>query len=498
MLLQQLKQIANQQPDRIALQGQNSTYTWFEMIAAVELLAEQLQSWSGHTIALYADNSPEWIIADLAAQQAAVTLLPLPSFFSQQQIEHALSQSAASAVIVDDLYQFRNIIHCEHEALEKLAFAPLSLCRLQPESEAQSQMPATTAKITFTSGSTGQPKGVCLSNEQQYRVASSLCAATQLFMPIHLCVLPLSTLLENIAGVYTPLLAGGTVVVLPLQQLGFNGASGFDIQRFLACLDQQQPHSMILLPELLMALLAAVQQGWQAPLTLSFIAVGGSKVSPQLLNAAHAANLPVYEGYGLSECSSVVSLNTPTHNKPGSAGKILDHLQVHSRDGELIVSGNAFLGYLNQPDSWNQTEIHTGDLGEVDEQGYVFINGRKKNLLISSYGRNISPEWVESELLAGPLLQQCVVFGDAQAYCIAVLVSRDASTSDAQIQQWIDQVNLKLPVYAHIQRWLKLAEPMSKQQGLITANGRPVRHAIFANFEPAITALYEDLNYAVL
>jgi long-chain acyl-CoA synthetase len=297
-------------------------------------------------------------------------------------------------------------------------------------------------------------------------------------------------LLENIAGVYAPLLAGGEVIIPTLAEVGFTGSSYLNPQVLLGLLERQQPHSIILTPQLLQLLVSAAQAGWTPPASLVFVAVGGAKVPAALLNAARAAGIPAFEGYGLSECASVVSLNVAGHDRPGSSGRPLAHLRVEIDAGEIVVRGNAMLGYAGEPASWHQEGVRTGDLGYLDEDGYLIINGRSKNLLISSYGRNISPEWVESELMADPALADCVVFGDARPYCVALVSPRDPATSDASIQRVIDDSNARLPDYARVRQWHRLEQPLLLTGGLLTENGRPRRAAILAHFNAAIESLY--------
>jgi acyl-CoA synthetase (AMP-forming)/AMP-acid ligase II len=212
--------------------------------------------------------------------------------------------------------------------------------------------------------------------------------------------------------------------------------------------------------------------------------------TPVLVQEARKLGLPVYEGYGLSECASVVSLNTPAHDLAGSAGHVLPHVQLSNANGELVVSGNTMLGYVGELQSWYPKTIATGDIGHVDGNGFVHISGRSKNLLISSYGRNIAPEWVESELLATPLLADAVVYGDAQPYCVALVSPRDPATPDALIQTVINATNMRLPDYAQVQRWHRLPAMLATNPQLLTANGRPRRAAIAAAFAGELAALY--------
>ncbi|MDQ7073053.1 MAG: AMP-binding protein, partial [Gammaproteobacteria bacterium] len=156
-------------------------------------------------------------------------------------------------------------------------------------------------------------------------------------------------------GIYAPLLSGGSVIALQ-HTLGFNGSSGFDVNKLTTTITDYQPQSMILLPELMQALLGAIKHGWQPPESLRFIALGGSKVSISLLQEAHDLGLPVFEGYGLSECGSVVSLNTPADRLLGSIGKVLKHVSVAIENNEIVVSGNTFLGYIDDVASGNKNK----------------------------------------------------------------------------------------------------------------------------------------------
>jgi long-subunit acyl-CoA synthetase (AMP-forming) len=131
---------------------------------------------------------------------------------------------------------------------------------------------------------------------------------------------------------------------------------------------------------------------------------------------------------------------------------------------EIVVSGSEFLGYVGQPDSWNAGPVRTGDIGHIDDDGFVHVSGRAKNQIITSYGRNISPEWVESELVAGPLLQQARLFGDARPYCVALLCSRDASTTDEEIDAWVNTVNKGLPDYARVLDWRRLPKSANTEE----------------------------------
>lgn len=485
-----LAKLSQESPDAIVLSGADIRYTAVELAAAVQSTAAQLNSAGVKRLALLADNSPDWVIMDLACEVAGVCIIPLPLFFSTQQLRSGIDRSGADALVTDDgkytgLLAGQNLI----AGPEKIATG-LSLYHL--EKRDQSRLPMGTAKITFTSGSTGNPKGVCLSVEQQWAVAQALHAVIDVPLPRHLCLLPLSTLLENIGGVYLPLLLGAEVVALSAEKRGLQGSSGLDAMQLADTLTSVQPSSLILVPQLLTALLKLVADDWQAPSSLRFIAVGGAKVDPTLLDRARKKGLPVYEGYGLSENSSVACLNLPGAERSGSVGKALPSADLAIRDGEVVIRGSTFLGYLGEPESWYQAELQTGDLGRVDSDGYIYIEGRKKNLLISSFGRNISPEWIEARLLSNGLIAQCIVLGDAQPYCSALILPEDQRITDSDIQAWVEVINAELPDYARVLAWHRLTQSLEQCDGLYTANGRPRRDRIAKGFSRFINSLYPD------
>lgn len=488
--LEQLLRLAvDQSPGRVVLQDSTGAVTAVELLARVQELALHLTSERYSRVGLLCENGVDWIVADLACQFARVCLVPLPTFFSEAQRSHVIDAAGIELLLQDRAHRPVGTGEVAEAATAPLP-GTVDLHPSRPGSDRFVAVPADTAKITFTSGSTGTPKGVCLSTQQCLKVAAALAQVVPVARPRHLCVLPLSTLLENIAGVYLPLLLDGSILVPTLQELGLAGSSGVDPTRFLAALDHWQPETLILVPQMLALLDAAIAGGWLPPSTLKFIAVGGGRVAPAVLARVRGAGLPVYEGYGLTECGSVVSLNVPGADRPGTSGRPLSHVSVSRQGGEITVAGNCFLGYLNDPSSWGQECVHTGDLGDLDDEGFMAVRGRSKNVIISTFGRNISPEWVESELLARAEIAQAVVFGDDRPYCTALLYAASMAVSEADLHRAITQVNAGLPDYARIQSWYRLAVPLRAETGLLTDNGRPRRTAIGKAFQNEISSLY--------
>lgn len=484
---------ATHQDDQLIAHGVEQSITAADLVERCKKLASLLIQEKINVVALHGDNSINWLIIDLACQEANICIIPLPTFFSTQQLQHVFDVAPIDAILSTQKELFFSLLPEQIIDSKNIALDDYSLCSLKHAS-VNNSLPRNTEKITFTSGSTGEPKGVCLSNDQLCKQAIALSEVTNLKKQRHLCLLPLSTLLENVAGLYMPLLSGGEVIIPSLLEIGFCGSSALGSDKFCQSISRYQPSSIVITPQLLATLISAIEKGWSLPSSLEFIAVGGSKLSRHQLDRARSLDLPVYEGYGISECASVVSLNTARDNKLGTCGKVLPHLTVAIDHDEIIVSGNTMLGYLGEPDSWNKKRFITGDLGALDEEGYLIINGRKKNVLISSYGRNISPEWVESELLSHAPIAECVVLGDAKPYCVALLSSQSSDSSNEAIQQLIDISNARLPDYARVKRWHRLSRPLSAHQSLVTENGRPRRQAIEAYYQDAIESLYISAN----
>jgi len=460
-----------------ALSSGGLTLSYKELLIAIEARMAWLESHVTGSLAIDMSNGIEWILFDLAALAADIPVVPIPSFFTDKQRDYVLRQAGVGLIVTDKPTVMT-------DATEFLAIY------FQRLKHTVIKLPRETAKITYTSGSTGQSKGVCLSTQTMIATARAISAAVNIEKPVHMNLLPLPTLLENVAGVYAPLMNGGAVYAPSNESLGFVGSRLLDARKLLQQISAYQPDSLIVVPELLMVLVSACSKGWIPPKSLQFIAVGGARVTPALLAQASRAGLPVFQGYGLSECGSVVALNRSINNKLGSIGQILDHVDCFIEDGELMIKGNNFLGYLGDESSWYPTVVATEDLVSEDNEQFLWFEGRRKNQLISSFGRNICPEWPESELLSGGTIQQAVVFGDSKPHCIAI-ISPFPSTTKQQLLATLNAVNLELPDYAQIKQVLVLDAPMTSECGLFTDNGRPNRKQILTTFSSEIEALYD-------
>jgi len=487
---------AARDPLRPALRDAEQTLSYAELVKQSITHADALASLDQPAcLALALDNCPAWVVLDIALLSAGWQHVPLPAFFSATQKQHALTDAGV-----------RWLIHAPEADADWQAMLPDSavVATWQVAGKAVSvrklsvlPRPLLAAKITYTSGTTGAPKGVCLSQAHLHTVATSL---RTLIAPgptdQHFCVLPLATLLENVAGVYTSLISGACVTVWSCQAVGFTG-SQFDIQRLYQGLLHSQATTAIVMPELCRALVTLLQGGQSAPPHLRLLAVGGAKVAPALVQQAHALGLPVYEGYGLSECGSVVTLNTPQAHRPGSIGRPLPHVQMRvDAHGECWVKGVVFSGYTDTQAGMVPAAVDaegylaTGDIGYQDDAGYWYLSGRKKNMFITSFGRNLSPEWVETTVTHSAGLLQICVFGEAKPFNVAVLVPPPAMSAE-QLAAAMQRANASLPDYAQVARWVVARQPFSPHNNQLTANGRLKRAQIAEAYAAEINTLYE-------
>lgn len=465
--------------------------------ASVAAAAALLQDGGTRVLATVMDNTAAFLALDEAALQLGLVHVPLPLFFSPEQTQHALTAAGVDTLCVPPALatgwpglDWAPAVVAD----EPLCMAGLSARTPKESAEAAAPCQPGTVKVTFTSGTTGTPKGVCLSAQNLEAVVAGLVQAmAPLGITRHLSALPYAVLLENVAGAMAARRQGATVVSLPLADVGLVGSSEFHPERLDAAVRRYQPESLILLPQMLKAwcayLLAA---GQMAPPSLKFVAVGGAPVGRHWLERARRLGIPAYEGYGLSEGASVQTLNLPGACRDGSVGRVLPQREVRvAADGEIEVRGSLFLGYLGQPPlgqgptgtGW----WPTGDIGQLDADGYLTIQGRKKHVLITGFGRNVSPEWVETALQQEPVLPQVVVVGDGEARLGAVVWAPLAAGGPAQrralraqIQAAVDRVNATLPDYARVTRWVQ-ADP-ALRSGFFTPNGRPLRPRIESFF----------------
>lgn len=454
---------AEQEGNRIALDDGGHRITYAELPAAIcdmaALIGDEVAA-SG-PIAIDLDNGINWVIADLALLKLGRPCIPLPPFFSAEQRSAALADAGAAATVTR-----RGIVVHAHPSKE---------------------LPEGTAKISYTSGSTGSPKGICLGDRHMLQTAQAIVTRIGEDMAgVHLPILPLGVLLENVAGLYATLLAGGLYLVRPSASIGLANPFAVDNDALIAAIAKGGATSLILVPEYLAGIVSRLELSGQRLAKLRLVAVGGSRVPVALIERAERVGLPVVQGYGLTECGSVVSLEAVGEHNRGTVGHPLRHVTLSfAADGEIVIDDSLYLGTIGHPRP--EGPYFTGDVGRIDAQGRVSIIGRKSSLIITSFGRNVAPEWVEEHLVAQPQIAQAMVYGDGEATLRAFIVP---SAIDADVAAGVAAANAALPAYARIDSWQPV-RPFIPADGTLTPNGRLRRAAIMER--AAVRPFFERL-----
>ncbi len=513
LLEQKIREYAIQQPNKLAIEGDDGQLDYQSLLDEIEITCSTLgfpgssdAGQSSHSFAVIMDNHPAWAVLDLCLFFNHQRSVPLPKFFSLEQLKHAITDSEVEYLILDQSEINRKLMHTlktliqSHEKIE-IAGRSLDFYRLNMptdsvvsdnnrEHDDQQQI----VKITYTSGTTDHPKGVMLSEDTLMAKVEALSRASEANANDRsICILPLSTLLENIGGLYVPLYCGASIILLSPQSTGLSGSSQIDHEKLIQVILKYRPTAFIIIPQLLLLLIKLVQSGIKLPDSLRFIAMGGAPVSRQLLELAEQLKIPVFEGYGLSEAASVVAVNNPTCHRLGSVGKILDtHAVKISDDGEILVKNQLFSGYLGQQAVNSDDFYATGDIGRLDEDGYLYVSGRIKNVINTSFGRNISPEWLEKELETIPAIAQCVVYGHGRPFLVAIVVLRDSSEQGiSNLRQALELLNSQLPDYARIKDFILAQESFTVNNELLTGTGRPRRLQIYQAYNKQLERCYD-------
>ena len=245
---------------------------------------------------------------------------------------------------------------------------------------------------------------------------------------------------------------------------------------------------------------------------------GAAPINPDILRFFDAAGVLVLEGWGMTETSTAATIATPEDFKFGTIGKPFPGVEIKiADDGEILVKGpNVFQGYYKNPEATAETIVdgwlHTGDIGEIDPDGFIKITGRKKDIIITAGGKNITPANLEAEIKQHPLVSQCVVIGDRRPYLVA-LVTLDPETSAAyakeeglpsdlaalaksekvraSIQAHLDQVNEKFARVEQVKKFEILPQDLSQEGGELTPTMKVKRNVVAEKYSGEVETLYE-------
>lgn len=416
-------------------------------------------------IAFQASNSLDYLIIEAAFFLLRRPLIIIPPFFNEEQRDFAFTDSGASWLIheepfIDDKRQRRVL----NFYISKL-------------NHSHKELPKNCSRVSFTSGSTSNPKGICLSQKMLIDSIQALqealaCQPSDRFMSF----MPYAILLEVFSGFYLALFSGASCYVL-------SGVSKpeSNSQQIYEEISRNSISITVMMPQMLSSLIEYMKaDGLNSPESLRFIGLGGAHVPGSLIEDARLLGLPVFEGYGLTEAASVSCLNTYNKNKIATVGTALSHRQVEIlEDGEIALLGDFDSSYCDGTAPFlKDGKLLTGDLGSLDENGFLSIKGRKKNIFINSHGRNISPEWLELELQKEAETIVAFAFGEGLKQPEAIVCLRENSN----LSSFLEKVNVRLPSYAQFSRIHQVPTSFFEQESYRTANGRFRRSTIEKHF----------------
>ena len=480
MISQMLEHHLNNAPDRVVIKEMDgNTHTLHALRDEVERLADKLQATFGNceglVFGIAMRSSYPWIAALLAISRLKAVLLPVPIEFSDEQIGSLLNK--ATAVFVAD-----------EAASDRMSrILPGTACidlgsDSWPEhhSPARERIEAGIFGIIHTSGTTSRPKGVKIRDEAVGILVRNVMKRVPQGPLHYLSIVPMSLLIEQVLGIFLPILSGGTLTLMPAGTAEYGSRSG-NARDYLQLIERVHPNFLYLPPKLLEEADALLKSGEvQKPFGNKnpHIITGGAKIPVAVLTSLQNFGVNVYEAYGLSENSSIISLNYPGHHRIGSAGPLLDGIEPKFVDGELLVKTPTLCaGYYSSDDtSCDLTDgyLHTGDIAELRD-GYLYITGRKKHVIILSTTRNVSPEWVETIYKESPLIDDIVVLGEGRDEPSAIVLS---SHQEGDVRAEMTRLEPRLADFARVRRIRVHRDIEGFRRKYYTVTGRPRRQLI--------------------
>jgi long-chain acyl-CoA synthetase len=539
-------------------------------------------------VCLLSENRPEWWVGDLAILSLAGASAPIYATNPAKDIAYILNDCEAKLLLVSNKEQLDKVRAIRDEGkIPKLQWVVVFEETPVPEewaftlkevlarnADAGDPVPErmagidkdSLATLIYTSGTTGEPKGVMLSH---WNLVSNTIGAEDVIGKLHLeeklmlSFLPLSHSLERTAGYYAAIYHG------------FKVAFAESVPKLVDNMSEVNPTMLVSVPRIYEKLYAKVMEGATGGLKRTlvlwalatgkehagyrvnnrpipfFLAIkyavanalvfskvhaklggrlknaisGGAPLAVEIANFLQAIGLNIFEGYGLSETSPVLSANKPGQVKVGSVGTPWPGVEIkiapepdRERDGEILAKGPGIMqGYYNKADATAEvfTEdgwFKTGDIGYVDRDNYLFITDRKKEMIKTAGGKYVAPQPIENNLKVHGLVEQVVVIGDRRKYCVALIVPAfealenklekrlptDLSelNNDPQVrslyQQALDEVNKDLGRWEQIKRFHLLPAEMTQETGELTPTLKVKRRIVNEKYQTLVDGMYPD------
>ena len=515
------------------------------------LIDQDLEDWD--RVMLVSENRPEWMAADIAIMSSKLISVPNYITYTSRDFEHILADARPKGLIVSNKSLFQTVNTACKKINYELKFI-ICIDEFEIDSVPNifflNQLPKNSSNnptlinqikrtdpscIIYTSGTQGLPKGVVLSHggilsncEGAYQLLESLKRPDLTF----LTWLPLSHSYEHAVQ----------FVQIMMESIVFYNKS---IETLLPTIKIASPHIMTAVPRFYNNLHAKMQinlknqSSFKQKLFKKTISLGKKKLNNENLNliensinfildklvrkkvktqfggrleafvsgggpldqqvgeTLNALGLKTLQGYGLTETSPVVSCNPLHRIKVDTVGPIFPGVEVKlADDGEILVRGeNLMIGYWNNDDATNETIkdnwLYTGDIGEFDQEGYLKITDRKKDIIVSLGGDNIAPSKIENLLSLSAEIEQVCVFGEQKNYIAALIViNKEINASKETIQKIIDQINLELTQPEKIKKFSIIDEPFTIENNLMTPTMKVRRHEVQKKYSNIINQLF--------
>jgi long-chain acyl-CoA synthetase len=538
----------------------------------------------GDRVALLSENRPEWAIADLATLTAAGVVVPIYGTLPPAQALYILNDSEAKVCFVSTAAQLRKLAeirgqarHLRHVVRMEAAPAPdtLSLDELRgrgrdalardPQAvrrRAAEARPDDLATLVYTSGTTGDPKGVMLSHRN---IVSNVEASRQIFMEfgpsdVALSFLPLSHIFERMAGYYMMVAAGATIAYAesveqvpanmaevrptvmcsvprlyekmyarinekvasdpPARQKVFRWALGVGREVFRHAVEKSSPGPLLKLKHALANRLVFSKVKDRVGGRLRVFVSGGAPLAREIAEFFGAAGLTILEGYGLTETSPVITCNRPGDFRPGTVGKPIPGVEVKiADDGEILTRGpHVMQGYFKKPEATAEAIdaeawFHTGDVGMFDADGFLVITDRKKDIIVTSGGKNIAPQPIENLLKTNAYIAEIVMIGNKRHFPAALVIpkfenlekwarehgvpftSREDLVARPEVVELYDrtvrELTAHLAPFEKIKKLALLPREFSLETGELTPKLSVKRRVVEQKYKDVIDRLYE-------
>jgi len=530
----------------------------------------------GDRVALLMENIPEWAVADYAALSIGAVTVPLYRSHRPRDIAYVLQdagvrmvvasggrtavhllQAADSCPALETIYIMERVAEEATKSGKLHSFAELETGEADMaavEERLEKIGRGTLATLIYTSGTTGNPKGVMLSHGN---ILANLEAVLDIFAfdsdDRMLSFLPLAHSLERMASHFLPYTSGISVAfaerpdTMIKNMVEAKPTILVTVPRWLHLVRSRILRQIVQQPALEQRLFRSfITLGAQAgkgrlawPLALlhrvldrlvgkkirnrfggrmKLMVSGGAPLGTEVAEFFEAVGLPVLEGYGMTEAAPLISINPVKDRRIGTVGKAVNNVEVKiAGDGEILVRGpNVMAGYWKRRKATSETVVkgwlHTGDIGEMDADGYLRITDRKKDMIVNSGGENIAPQRIESLLMADDMIEQAVVYGDRKPYLVAIVVPAEKACSAWAHDKHLPEMDwehlamsdmLRKTLQARIGRHLKelarheqirriciCPRPFTIREGLLTPTLKIRRREVHEQFRSQLEGLY--------